>query len=54
LGGQNAIAPESRDPVVPAEQTAVMVDVPVLGRVDLHYVLTAATPEAARICWLDP
>ena len=29
--GPNAIAPEIRGPVVPAGQTAVVVDVPVLG-----------------------
>ena len=40
LGGPYAIAPEIRGPVVPAGQTAVVVDVPVLGHVDPQHVLT--------------
>ena len=38
MAGKNAIAFEIRGPVVGAGQTAVVVDVRELGRVDLHHV----------------
>ena len=46
---QNAIAPEIRGPGVPAGQTAVVMDVPKLGHVDLQHVLTAVALNARRI-----
>ena len=54
LGGQNAIAAECRGPVVPADQTAVVVDVPVLGHVHPQHVLTAVALDAERSVGKDP